>query len=231
MTRSWGWRGRAGMAAAIVMLTAGPVSAQARKGSWEVAPGITWFAGTDLGSSAATLERPGGGEFELFRTSTSQEGAIGAAAAVSFQVTPTLAIEAAFSFARPSIATRVTADAEDAPSITATAGLQQYLVEGSARWYLARSIGRFRPFIRAGGGYLRQLDDDAAHVETGRTIHAGGGLDRVFIDRAQGKIRRIGASFDGRYRAEVRVRSWHCLLMIAKLVAEDARITASEEPT
>jgi hypothetical protein len=38
----------------------------------------------------------------------------------------------------------------------------------------------------------------------------------------------IGASFDARYRAEVRVRSWHCLLMIAKLVAEDTRIAASE---
>lgn len=36
----------------------------------------------------------------------------------------------------------------------------------------------------------------------------------------------LGGSFDGRYRAEVRVRSWHCLLMIAKLVAEDARIAA-----
>ena len=38
----------------------------------------------------------------------------------------------------------------------------------------------------------------------------------------------LGASFDGRYRAEVRVRSWHCLVMIAKLVAEDARIAGGE---
>jgi hypothetical protein len=186
------------IAVAIVISTALPASAQGRKGSWEVAPGIIWFAGTDLGSSAATLERPGGGEFELFRTSTSQEGAIGAAVAVSFQATPKLTIEVAFSYARPGIATRVTADAEDAPSITATAGLQQYLVEGGARWYLTRSIGRFRPFLRAGGGYLRQLDDDAAHVETGRTIHAGAGLDRAFVDRAQGRLRRIGARLEGR---------------------------------
>ena len=39
----------------------------------------------------------------------------------------------------------------------------------------------------------------------------------------------LGASFDGRYRAEVRVRSWHCLLMIAKLVAEDTRLAPREE--
>ena len=39
----------------------------------------------------------------------------------------------------------------------------------------------------------------------------------------------LGASFDGRYRAEVRVRSWHCMLMIAKLVAEDTRLAPREE--
>jgi hypothetical protein len=31
-------------------------------------------------------------------------------------------------------------------------------------------------------------------------------------------------SYRGEFRAEVTVRSWHCLLMIAKLVAEDARV-------
>ena len=36
----------------------------------------------------------------------------------------------------------------------------------------------------------------------------------------------LGGGFDGDYRAEVRVHSWHCLLMIAKLVAEDARLAA-----
>lgn len=34
----------------------------------------------------------------------------------------------------------------------------------------------------------------------------------------------LAGGYRGEYRAEVRVRSWHCLLMIAKLVAEDARI-------
>jgi hypothetical protein len=36
----------------------------------------------------------------------------------------------------------------------------------------------------------------------------------------------LTGGYRGEYRAEVRVRSWHCLLMIAKLVAEDARIAA-----
>lgn len=39
----------------------------------------------------------------------------------------------------------------------------------------------------------------------------------------------LAGGYRGEYRAEVRVRSWHCLLMIAKLVAEDARI-ADDQP-
>lgn len=63
-------------------------------------------------------------------------------------------------------------------------------------------------------GPLRKAHDNAHYAE-GFSIH---------------REDLLGASFDGRYRAEVRVRSWHCLLMIAKLVAEDTRIAASEEP-
>ncbi len=41
----------------------------------------------------------------------------------------------------------------------------------------------------------------------------------------------LGGGFDGRIRAEIDVRSWHCLLMIAKLVAEDTRVFAATQPT
>lgn len=37
----------------------------------------------------------------------------------------------------------------------------------------------------------------------------------------------LGGGVNGRYCAEVRVHSWHCLLMIAKLIAEDTRVAAS----
>lgn len=189
------------IAAALVILIAAfapPTSAQARGRSWEMAPGAIWFSGIGLGDSTATLERPGGGAFELFRADTSLDGAIGAGGTVSFYVTPRLAAEAAFSYARPSMSTRVTGDAENAPSITSEIGLQQYLVEGNLRWYLARSRGAWRPFVRAGGGYLRQLDDSSAHVETGATLQAGIGVDRAFRERASGRLRRMGLRLDAR---------------------------------
>lgn len=184
--------------AVITLSVASPAVAQARKGSWEIAPGAVWFSGIDLGSSAATLERPGGGEFDLFTTETRIKSAFGAGATISYFLRPRLALEAGVSYARPNAATRVDDDAEGAPAVTAGIGLQQYLIEGNLRWYLSRPRAGWRPFIRGGGGYLRQLDDSNAHVETGSLAHAGIGADRVFRDRAAGRLRRIGLRLDAR---------------------------------
>ncbi len=40
----------------------------------------------------------------------------------------------------------------------------------------------------------------------------------------------LGRSWSGEISAEVRVHSWHCLLMIARLVAEDGRVWAASHP-
>ncbi|MDQ3071413.1 MAG: hypothetical protein M3R55_16990 [Acidobacteriota bacterium] len=178
--------------------SAAGVEAQARKHSWELAAGAIWFGGTDLGDVTATLERPGGGSLDLFRTSTSIDGAPAASAALSFYLTPRVSLEAALSYGRPVAATRVSGDFEDAPAVTSAITLQQYLAEGSVRWYLVRRVGGFRPFLRGGGGYLRQLDAGSALVETGKTVHAGAGADRAFRERATGRLRRLGLRLDAR---------------------------------
>lgn len=41
----------------------------------------------------------------------------------------------------------------------------------------------------------------------------------------------LGRSWNGQISAEVCVHSWHCLLMIAQLVAEDARVWAAAHPS
>lgn len=188
----------AGLALAALLLTAPAASAQARRHSWEIAPGAIWFSGIDLGGSAATLERSGGGEFELFTAESTLESGFGPALSLSFFPASRLAVEVAFSYARPRVSTRVSGDAEDAAPVTSGIGLQQYLIEGNARWYLARARGAWWPFVRAGGGYLRQLDDSSAHVETGTTIQAGIGVDRAFRERPAGRLRRAGLRLDAR---------------------------------
>lgn len=182
---------------ALLVAIASPAFAQAPGGSWELAPGVIWFSAMDLGSSAATLERPGGGEFVLFETETSLGSGVGPSVAVSFYLTRRLALDAAFSYSRPSASTRVSDDAESADVVTSEISLQQYLVEGNLRWYLSDAAG-WRPFLRGGGGYLRQLDDSSAHVETGHTIQAGLGLDRAFRSRPTGTFKRIGLRAEGR---------------------------------
>ncbi len=62
-------------------------------------------------------------------------------------------------------------------------------------------------------GPLKKSHDNQSHYTEGFSIH---------------RSDLVGGGFDGQYRAEVRVRSWHCLLMIAQLVAEDARLAAKE---
>ena len=189
---------RAGLALLLLLAAAAPAGAQARRHSFEAAAGAVWFSGADLGTAEATLETPGGSEFVLFRTETTLDAGFGAAAALTFFATERLALEAGFSYARPGVSTRVTGDAEDGEPVTATIGLQQYLIEGSARWYLARTSGKVRPFLRAGGGYMRQLDAQSAHVDTGRAFHAGAGIDRAFVERGDGRVRRIGLRLDAR---------------------------------
>lgn len=183
--------------AILILSTSVPASAQARKGSWEIAPGAVWFSGMNLGSSTATLEQPGGGQFELFTADTRLESGFGVAATLSWFATRRLALEAGFSYARPGASTSVRDDAEDAAPVTSVIGLQQYLIEGNVRWYV-RPRGQWRPFARAGGGYLRQLDDSSAHVETGKTVQAGIGVDRALRERTSGMLRRIGLRFDAR---------------------------------
>lgn len=191
------------IALVVLLSSALPVSAQARKGSWELAPGVIFSGGMNLGSSQATIERPGGGDFQLFTTETSLERAWGAAATISFFARPRLAIEGAFSYSRPNASTRVEADAEGAEPVTAVIGLQQYLIEGNLRWYLGKPRSGWRPFLRAGGGYLRELDDSSAHVESGKTLQAGIGADRAFRERASGRLRRIGLRLDARAQGRV----------------------------
>ena len=197
MTRPGG-RAATALVAAFVLIGVSRAEAQARPKRWEAAAGAAWFGGVGLGESVATLERPGGGTFELFRAETSEDQGLGVAATVSFYPTPRIAVEAGFSYARPGVSTRVTADAESAAAVTSTIGLQQYVVEGSARWYFGRAPGRFHPFVRAGAGWLRHLDEHSAHVENGTTFHAGAGMDRAFLERSGGKVKRIGMRIDAR---------------------------------
>ena len=90
------------------------------------------------------------------------------------------------------LSTRVTGDVEGVDDLTVKAPVTQFLFEGGlqarpARW----THGRLSPFVTAGVGYLRQLNDGRTLVETGRAWYFGGGL---YYERAATHPRRLKAT-------------------------------------
>ena len=52
------------------------------------------------------------------------------------------------------------------------------------------------PFVEGGAGYLRQLYDTRALVETGQTFHAGGGVNFTALSRQGRRVRALGLRVD-----------------------------------
>lgn len=184
-------------------------SSAPRRGTVEVSGGGMWSAGQDLASRAAVLTgNPGSGRssLDLFSSEPSLEPVIGAQALVAVYVTPALAIEGGVQFSRPTLAVRLGDDFEDAPAVTATTDITQYLFTGSLLYHFG-DPRRVSPFIAAGAGHLRDVHSGNELVETGTEYHGkfgvkmwtGGGTGRGRLGiRAEGgiSVRSGGFNFD-----------------------------------
>ncbi|HTV00393.1 MAG TPA: hypothetical protein VMF13_07660 [Luteitalea sp.] len=106
-------------------------------------------------------------------------------------------VEGGVNYSRPEFVVDISQDVEGAPDTTATSQLTEVLVDGSLQY---RFKGRrLSPFVLAGAGYLRQLDDTRATAETGWLAQAGGGVVVRLAPGSRGFARRIAL------RADVRV--------------------------
>lgn len=181
--------------AACLAATAGTAVAQpspARSPAWRpwhpvISLGGGWVGADALGSVTAGSRAAGLGTltppaFTLFQTESTLDGAPRADAAIAVPVTQTLAVEIAGSIARPTLTTSISRDAEGAPATSASERIDEYTVGARVLYDLPRwTFGRrFRPFVAAGGAYLRQLHDEQVLVETGQVWSAGAGL-RVWL--------------------------------------------------
>ena len=206
----------AGMLIAGVLLLAGTeAAAQARRpaaqarprppfrpGSIEVDVGALWLGAIDFGSATASItpNQTAGTEYPLFNTTSQLKSAPGYEARVGVRLTRPIGVEGAFQYSRPTLETRVTGDVENAPSITAANDLSRYVVEVSGVLHLTRfRFGKGgSPFLLGGVGYLRELDEAQALVETGTTYHGGGGIKYLFSDRPRGLVKGLGLRADAR---------------------------------
>lgn len=167
------------------------------------AGGVIWTGGYPIGDVTAQLRGNAVGSnpppFMLFQAESSVDAAAGAEARVGFAMSRSLTLEVGVSYQRPGLTTSLSQDAEIAAVTIDAERLSQYVIDIGAVWQLPRiTLGRrVRPFVIAGGGYLRQLYDERTLVETGSVYYAGGGV-RYWLRGGDGLRRSVGLRADGR---------------------------------
>ena len=195
-----------GLFGAWCLLAAAPVHGQTvsvapRPHVFEITAGVTWFGSVTMGNGSADLTKnqTPPTPYPIFKTDSSVASAAGFDGQLGFALTHQVAIEGAFSYAKPTLETRVSGDVEGAPSVTAIERLSQYSVDGSVVLHLTRwQLGpRGLPFIYGGAGYLRQAHERDILVATGHEFHVGGGLKYVF-SRGGGFLKDLGIRADAR---------------------------------
>lgn len=209
--------------AALAVLACGivtPVAAQAtaddRSPAVMVSGGMMMAAGYPVGDTTATLRTNAAGTpppFTLLRAESRLARAIGIEGRVMFGIGRAWAVEASGVYSVPELRVRVLSDPEAPSGADVTARVQQFGVETSAVYQLPWRLGRrTRPYAIGGGGYLRQLHEGRLQVETGATMHLGGGIRHWLRQNAAGGgglgaraearyVRRVGGvDFDDRAR-------------------------------
>lgn len=153
-----------------------------RAGSVEVSAGAAFAGKATLGKRDAEESRninTGSGPFALFASESTLAAGPAAVLRIGVYLSRSVSVEAGVQYGRPRLSTRLTGDAEQAPTVSADETLTRYLVDGSLLLHLTGlsfAGGRGVPFVSAGGGYLRDLHEQNQLVETGREYRAGGGV-------------------------------------------------------
>jgi hypothetical protein len=187
-------------AVALVLGFAPATSAQGRvqprTPNLEISVGALFVGGFAAGEKNAdiTANQTGGAPYTLFKSSSRIESAPAFEARVGFRISRLFTVEAGAFTGRPQLSTRLSADLEGAPDITASEDLSVYIIDAAILTNLSSKPGaRVVPFVRAGAGYVRELHEANALVKTGRAFHAGGGIT-MWLNRRQ----TIGARADAR---------------------------------
>ena len=186
-------------AGVLLAVTALSADAQARRTvprepRIEVGVGGGWFGGLSLGARDASLTANSTtpSPFRLFATDTNLDPAAGLEVRLGYRTTRRLTIEGALGFARPTLTSSLSADAEGASSVDAATTLTEYVITGGALWKLSVDPRRrWTPFVTGGGGVARHVHDGRTLIESGVDGYAGGGILHALTPR-------VGLRFDGR---------------------------------
>jgi hypothetical protein len=186
---------------AAAMLHVSPALAQSpapRPFRFEAGIGVSWMGREPIGTRTATETTGAGGTSPLFNTSSELGGAAGFDGRVGVRLSRSLVAEAEAAYLKPQLRIAVSADAEGAAAVTASETIQQFTIGGNIRWMLPgrRWSPRLAPFALGGGGYLRQLHDQATLLETGRFYQLGAGVETLLASGRRFHTTGVGVRAD-----------------------------------
>jgi hypothetical protein len=173
----------------------------------EVGGGLMWSGVSELGGRDATMTSNESGtpqRLVFFKTDSQMKGAPGAGGWAGANLSRFVGIEGGFHYSRPTIRTRIIADAEGVAdaTLTATRLISQAIFEANvllyapgARFDQQRTI----PFLIAGGGHLRQTFRDDDVRDTGWIYQIGLGFKWVSGLTQARRARGPGLRLDVRY--------------------------------
>jgi hypothetical protein len=172
----------------------------------EVGIGLRWIGKEALGGRTATETTGVGGTSALFSTQSELGGASGADGRIGVRMAHRLTAEAEASYVKPQLGIAISGDIEGAAPLTATETIQQFTIGASLAWRLPgrRWSPRFAPFVAAGGGYMRQLHEQATLVADGRYYQFGGGVNALLASTRRFHTKGFGIRAD--LRALIRSR-------------------------
>jgi hypothetical protein len=168
-----------------------------------VSAGGAFAASYPVGDTTANLRRNSAGTpppFSLLRAESRVEATWAADLRIGVALTPALELEVGGSYATPQLAVTISQDDELGESAFASERIEQYAVDVSGVYLIPNLTvaSRLRPYVIGGGGYLRQLHEGRFKVETGSTLHVGGGL-RYWWRGGRATQRSLGARAEVRY--------------------------------
>jgi hypothetical protein len=166
-------------------------TAQPQRSRLTLAAGLLTSGSYRIGDVTAQARRSAPGQESLtpvLRAESQIGRAVGLDARAGFALSRDFAVEVGGSYMAPQLQVTISQDAEVAGA-TAQERLARYGLEVSGVYHLAagRSASRARPFIVGGVGQFWELREDRVTRETGRTIHAGGGIDYFIRNGARGR--------------------------------------------
>jgi hypothetical protein len=165
--------------------------------------GATLFAGYQVGDVTAELRRNATGApspLPFLHAESNIDSAMGLDARLGIRLSRTVSLEVGGTYTSPQLAVEITQDVEAGTQASAAERLSQYTVDFSAVVLFPnlRLGTRARPYVLGGGGYLRQLHEGRLQIDTGQTLHAGGGVQYWLRGGRTQRQRPFGARVETR---------------------------------